>query len=56
MKYFNISINDLQISESQGEKVLGVFVEATFSWTCRINHIIKKLNSSLAVICRNNKI
>jgi hypothetical protein len=30
---FDISINGLQINESQGEKVLGVFVDATFSWT-----------------------
>ena len=28
---FDISINDLQINESQGEKVIGVFVDATFS-------------------------
>ena len=54
MKYL-ISINSLQINESQCEKVLGVFVGATFSWTEHINHIIKKVNSSLALLRRIKK-
>lgn len=40
---------------SQCEKVLGVFVGATFSWTEHINHIIKKVNSSLALLRRIKK-
>lgn len=52
---FDISINGLQINESQCEKVLGVFVDATFFWTEHINHIIKKVNSSLALLRRIKK-
>ena len=52
---FDISINGLQINESQCEKVLGVFVDATYSWNAHINHIIKKVNSSLALLRRIKK-
>ena len=52
---FDISINGHQINESQCEKVLGVFVDATFSWTEHINHIIKRVNSSLALLKRIKK-
>jgi hypothetical protein len=43
------------MNESQCEKVLGVFVDATFSWTEHINHIIKRVNSSLALLRRIKK-
>ena len=52
---FDVSINGLQINESQCEKVLGVFVDATFSWTEHITHIIKKVNLSLALLRRIKK-
>ena len=52
---FDISINGLQINESQCEQVLGVFVDATFSWTANINNIIKNVNSSLALLRRIKK-
>ena len=52
---FDISIHGHQINESQCGKVLGVVVDATFSCTEHINHIIKKVNSSLAVLRRIKK-
>ena len=36
-------------------KVSGIFVDSTFTWTEHINHIIKKVNSSLALIRRIKK-
>ena len=53
---FDISINGLQINESQCEKVLGVFVDAPFSWTEHINHIIKKSKFIFSITQENQEI
>ena len=51
----NVSINGQKINESHCEKVLGIFVDKTLSWYDQINHIIKKVNSSLALLKRIKK-
>ncbi len=39
----NLALNGQQIIESTCEKVLGVFIDASLSWSSHIDYIIKKL-------------
>ena len=52
---FNIAPSGKQISESTSEKVLGIFIDPTLSWSDHISHIIKRVNSSLALLKRIKK-
>ena len=52
---FNIAPGGKQISESTSEKVLGIFIDPTLSWSDHISHIIKKVNSLLALLKRIKK-
>ena len=49
------TLNGQQIIESTCEKVLGVFIDASLSWSSHIDYIIKKVNSSLALLKRIKK-
>ena len=51
----NLALNGQQIIESTCEKVLGVFIDASLSWSSHIDYIIKKVNSSLALLKRIKK-
>ena len=55
---FNIFINNQYINESQREQVLGIFVDATLSWSDHIKYVIKnfKVNSSFSSTKKDQEI
>ena len=52
---FTIAPSGKQISESDNEKVLCIFIDSTLSWCDHVSYIIKKVNSSLALLKRIKK-
>ena len=47
-----LSVDNVSLEESVGEKLLGVIIEPYLSWDLHIDYLIKKLNSRMCLLKR----
>ena len=48
-----LSLDNVRLEESVGEKLLGVVIDPYLSWDLHIDYLIKKLNSRIYLLKRS---
>ena len=46
----NITVDENSLSQTSSEKVLGVYIDNSLTWSFHVNHIISKVNSLLGLL------